>query len=349
MARPSPHCRAALLASLVLSLVSCGGDSDSTPPVTNGSADAGQPELAINSLCLGELLIGDIVGESGITISNGFSAGISTGLGGSLPIQISGLTTVTARDGIEISLEPEPAPSCPSAEEVEYLYITAHGLAEHDTGIFPNDQSPHAISEQDRIFRVPAHPAIAADNTALSADRFDGVLVNGVPVQMRESFCVPGSDCSTWHVNPLHEASWFGIDSHNAHTLSDGSYHYHGDPNALYDDVTATGATLIGTAADGFPIFAPWFNDGGVVRKATSSYALKTGERPVNAFLHPTLVGVWTGEYVEDYEYVPGSGDLDECNGMSIDGIYGYFITDEFPYLMNCLKGTPDPSFDLTP
>ncbi|MGB1222042.1 MAG: YHYH protein, partial [Alcanivoracaceae bacterium] len=40
---------------------------------------------------------------------------------------------------------------------------------------------------------------------------------------------------------------------------------------------------------------------------------------------------------------------LDECNGMSINGLYGYFVTDDFPYLMNCLKGTPDPSFDLVP
>lgn len=340
--------RLAILVSAALVVSGCGGDS-SRPAVAAAPAPNEAPELAVNSICLGELLIG---GTGGIEISNGASLSVSMSginLGGW--IQISGLASARPRDGIDISLDPEPAPapSCPSAEDVDYLYFSADGLPEHDTGTFPNDQSPHAISEQDRTFRVTAHPVIAASSTALSAERFDGVLVNGVPVQMRESFCVPGSDCNTWQVNPLHEPSWFGIDSHNAHTLADGSYHYHGNPNALYDDIAPAGATIIGTAADGFPIFGPWIDDGGVARKVTSSYALKIGERPVNAFLTPALVGPWTGEYVEDYEYVADSGDLDECNGMFIEGTYGYFVTDDFPYLMNCLKGTPDPSFELAP
>lgn len=338
-----PTSHLALMTVLVVSLAGCGGDS-SSPAVAAPPDATEQPEIALNPLCLGELLI--INGVGGVEISNGFSSGISiSGLGSG--IQISGMSAVTPRDGIEIS--PDPAPSCPDADQVEYIYLVADGLPGHDTGTFPNDNAPAAISEQDRSFRVTAHPAIAESVTALDSDRFDGVLANGVPVQMRESFCEAGVDCTSWHVNPLYEPSWFGIDSHNAHTLADGSYHYHGDPGALYDDITPTGATIIGTAADGFPIFGPWIDDGGVIRKVTSSYALKLGERPVNAFLNPGLAGPWTGEYVEDYEYVADSGDLDECNGMSINGLYGYFVTDDFPYLMNCLKGTPDPSFDLVP
>ena len=41
-----------------------------------------------------------------------------------------------------------------------------------------------------------------------------------------------------------------------------------------------------------------------------------------------------------------GNGDLDECNGMTVDGDYGYYVTDAYPWVLNCLIGDPDPSFD---
>ena len=39
------------------------------------------------------------------------------------------------------------------------------------------------------------------------------------------------------------------------------------------------------------------------------------------------------------------AGDLDECNGMTVDGAYGYYVTDQYPWVMACFQGTPDPSF----
>ena len=53
------------------------------------------------------------------------------------------------------------------------------------------------------------------------------------------------------------------------------------------------------------------------------------------------------GAFTQDYEYVEGLGDLDECNGrMGItpefpEGIYHYYATDGFPFLQRCVKGTP--------
>ena len=32
-----------------------------------------------------------------------------------------------------------------------------------------------------------------------------------------------------------------------------------------------------------------------------------------------------------DYEYVVGSGHLDECNNMQINGHYGYFVPEAYP------------------
>ena len=59
--------------------------------------------------------------------------------------------------------------------------------------------------------------------------------------------------------------------------------------------------------------------------------------------------GDYDGTYYDDYEFTGTAGDLDECNGMEVDGQYGYYVTDEFPYLMFCLSGTPDPSFGKGP
>ena len=55
------------------------------------------------------------------------------------------------------------------------------------------------------------------------------------------------------------------------------------------------------------------------------------------------------GTFVNDYEYTKGTGDgaLDECNGKEcyspeLDKItYCYFITEEFPYIPRCFRGTP--------
>ena len=51
------------------------------------------------------------------------------------------------------------------------------------------------------------------------------------------------------------------------------------------------------------------------------------------------------GTFVDDYEYVAGAGDLDECNGMTVDGAYGYYVTDAYPWVLGCFRGTPDESF----
>jgi len=52
------------------------------------------------------------------------------------------------------------------------------------------------------------------------------------------------------------------------------------------------------------------------------------------------------GTFLQDFEYVAGLGDLDECNGRTgvtpefPKGIYHYFATETFPYLQRCVKGS---------
>jgi YHYH protein len=55
------------------------------------------------------------------------------------------------------------------------------------------------------------------------------------------------------------------------------------------------------------------------------------------------------GTFTQDYEYVAGSGDLDECNGrMGVTpefpgGTYHYYVTDTYPYVQRCVKGQLAP------
>ena len=59
--------------------------------------------------------------------------------------------------------------------------------------------------------------------------------------------------------------------------------------------------------------------------------------------------GTYDGTFVDDWEYVAGSGDLDQCNGMMQDGVYGYVVTASYPHVLGCFTGTPDASFNKPP
>ena len=81
------------------------------------------------------------------------------------------------------------------------------------------------------------------------------------------------------------------------------------------------------------------------MRKLSSSYRVKSGTRPGGPG------GRYDGSFVQDYEYVAGLGDLDDCNGRTgvtreyPEGTYYYVITDSFPFIPRCFHGTPDRSF----
>jgi hypothetical protein len=194
---------------------------------------------------------------------------------------------------------------------------------------------------------------------ALTQAYYDGVMLNGVPIDLLSAGCHdPNSpqadaagntpigcpDTSAWLLEPLGTDGGFGVDSHNAHVQPDGSYHYHGNPNAMFDDFPGPmGSPVIGFAADGFPIYGSYFYDGnsGQVRKAISGYTLEDGQRPSGP---NDPGGDYDGTYVADWEFTD-AGDLDECNGMEIDGEYGYYVTDGYPWIIGCLMGLPDLSF----
>ena len=109
----------------------------------------------------------------------------------------------------------------------------------------------------------------------------------------------------------------------------------------------------IAWAADGFPMYEfHGYRDAADatsgMKELHSSWRLKSGERPGG---DKGPGGAFDGTYTQDYEFVKGSGDLDECNGRFgvtpefPAGTYYYVITGEFPYVTRALRGTPDKSF----
>ncbi len=224
-----------------------------------------------------------------------------------------------------------------------------------------NDESARfadPVAAQDLALWIPRNPSIADEPTALGLLFYNAVMLNGVVLDLYSNGCYapddPTADASgniangcglsvEWRLNPMGPVK-FGTDSHNAHTQPGGLYHYHGNPMAMYDpEETDQGSPVIGFAADGFPIYGPHFIDPstGEMKVATSGYTLKKGSRPTS---ESSPGGTYDGTYNEDYEYT-NAGTLDECNGMTIKGQYGYYVTDSYPYVMGCFKGTPDNSF----
>ncbi|MFK8138768.1 MAG: YHYH protein [Bdellovibrionales bacterium] len=106
----------------------------------------------------------------------------------------------------------------------------------------------------------------------------------------------------------------------------------------------ATTSSVFSFATLGFSVCGSYMHDGGPIRLVVSGYTLKSGFRVSQSGEGAFPGGSYDRTFRDDYEYT-SAGDLDECNGMTVDGQYGYYITSDFPYAMNCFKGTLDSSF----
>lgn len=233
--------------------------------------------------------------------------------------------------------------------ESKECVLSTNSIPNHDF----NDSNASFVTDVAAIsdeFRIPLEPKFANETTALSLTYDNALLLNGIKVDLIAAACYNVGDekigCNDidqpWRFDPMSPENDFGTDSHNAHTQPDGTYHYHGNPVALFDQSGSVESPVVGFAADGFPIFGTYINDNGQIRAVTSSYRLKNGTRPSSA---GDPGGTYNGQYVDDYEYIEGLGDLDECNGMMRDGVYGYYIVNAYPWVLKCYKGTLNESF----
>lgn len=215
--------------------------------------------------------------------------------------------------------------------------ILSNGLPDHSTGTFPNRGNPHSIKEQHIRLCVSAHPK--KSNRARYIRGSIGVALNGVQFRpgtadyydpdSRRGFSRDRS--SGWNLEGMGARELLGLDENNAHVDERGLYHYHGVASALS---RLDHSSLIGYAADGFEIH---YVGSGV----SSSWRLKSGTRPSGPG------GRYDGTYNEDWEFVAGSGSLDECNGGTLNGTFVYFATDTYPFYPRCLWGQASADFTV--
>ncbi|MEL6425766.1 MAG: YHYH protein, partial [Pseudomonadota bacterium] len=207
--------------------------------------------------------------------------------------------------------------------------IASDGVPDHETGPWREGAT---VEEQDHSFCMDATPELT--DTISHRVRISGITVTGIPLRPGTAeYYDPTSErgysrdpSSGWNVEGI---GGLIMDEQNAHVDGDGMYHYHGIPSAVTGSLDGT---LFGYAADGFEIHY-------LGAEAQSSWQLKGGERETGPG------GVHDGTYVQDYEFVAGSGDLDECNGGLLNGQYVYFATDTYPFFPRCFKGTVSSDF----
>ncbi|XZE53735.1 YHYH protein [Planctomycetaceae bacterium SH139] len=255
-------------------------------------------------------------------------------------------------------LIPQPStvtPDVDSAVSIKVVgdqrIIIANAIPAHKVGQFPSRGNPNRMTPQRLEYRIPAHPQVADEATPMNGEF--GVAINGVPFDPSAAEVYAGD--RNWRYEPLSGAIALGIDVSHAHVQPNGKYHYHGLPTGLLDTVklkSSEHSPLIGWAADGFPIYAVYGysnpqEPNSTIEKLTSSYQLKKGDRPAGN----APGGKYDGTFIQDYEFVAGSGDLDECNGRQTvtpefpAGTYAYFMTEEWPVVPRFHRGTPSADF----
>jgi hypothetical protein len=238
-------------------------------------------------------------------------------------------------------------------------YVEAHssGVSLYFFGPFQTPVNPVDRLRQFR-FRLPRRPAPETGARLSVRPDIIGVFVNGSPIyNLFEAESYRGQNL--WRFDTLARSD-------------DGTWTASGHPRAELQHGFASGllerliadasqhSPIIGYAFDGYPIYGPWgfanADGSGGLRRLRSSYRLREIKRrtqwPDGLELTPGQHGPEVGaefplgSFVEDYEYAPGAGDLDEFNGRFTvtpeypAGTYAYFLSTDasgrlaFPYLL---------------
>lgn len=247
--------------------------------------------------------------------------------------------------------------------------INANSIPNHLVGLFGQVQgalNPNAISVQNENYLLTLAPNTTATYTPLLSSTGPaysfGILLNGVELDpiAAEPFPHEGimSANVNWEWNLEATNVNLGLDCNNAHVQPNGKYHYHGAPTSYLEDINVQSnqMTLIGYAADGFPIYYKYAystanSSSSTIIEMTSSYQLKSGDRSGDGITAPC--GEYNGVYSADYEFIENLGTLDEANGRTgvtpeyPTGTYYYVLTESFPIIPRYFKGTPSNDFKI--
>jgi hypothetical protein len=160
-----------------------------------------------------------------------------------------------------------------------------------------------------------------------------------------------------WTVNELSKYSTSELnagillgENYYPNTNNYGIYNLNSNFINLFDIKSTEHSPIIGWAYDGCPIYGQYGyknidGSGGIITMKSSYKKVKTA---------PSLIDSPNIDFIEDYQYVEGLGDLDEHNGRYCitpeypDGVYAYFATNIFPFFIGDTYSfdVPSENFD---
>lgn len=211
--------------------------------------------------------------------------------------------------------------------------------------IGPWTGNPNTPANQNFVFKITRNPVQNTGTATAIGLGHIGVWTNGVSI-FNVSDAMSYNNAGVWYRNAYF---WEGpgFDACLGHPQQQGEYHHHVSPTCLYNDADSTHhSPIIGYAFDGFPVYGAYaytnVNGTGPIKRMTSSYADTTTNLRANG---PAVSSTYpAGCFIQDFQYVAGSGDLDARNGRFCvtpeypSGTYAYFVTIDnnrnpvFPY-----------------
>ena len=251
--------------------------------------------------------------DGGTPVPGGPDAAVDPGC-----VQASSFMDVAASDGAGPGY---PTPSLDVSCTDALVLIESNGI--------PNFEfvpiTPNALTEQEFEWELPRLPAMAGSTSDVPLVGVAAIAVNGLPIFGPTE--APQMGSRDPYLDDI-------LDYCSGHTAMGGVYHFHARPDCLFADAEGNTSLVLAYAIDGFPILAPYecAND-----SCTQTEELASSWRQVEEVYGTSIQNAW-----DAHEYVPGLGDLDECNGKTLpDGSYAYYATDTFPYFVGCYRGTP--------
>lgn len=199
--------------------------------------------------------------------------------------------------------------------------------------------TPNPLVVSNQHYEITLNPQMAAMTTDIPLLGTIAFAVNGLPIFGPNEGAQPAAEA---YGDPIFNGI---MDACLGHTAD--RYHYHSllekcliaaglvsEPWTNADPDASKASPVVGWALDGFPIYGSReCTDAKCtsVVKVKSGYA-QTGNPKTNAWQAYT----WS-DHPGDNTY------MDECNGHTgPDGTYHYHVTDQFPYVLGCYRGTPN-------
>lgn len=237
-----------------------------------------------------------------------------------------------------------------------YVYVHTNNIPSYSIGSWAaNPNTPVATNNWYKISRNPT-AATSKVGTSLGAM---GALINGVALY-NPNDAQSYNNLNIWNRNAYYNEK-ISFDSCNGHPAPGGQYHNHINPVCLYNSTnSAKHSPLLGFLFDGYPIYGPFGyssanNSASPINRLLTSYttrnitvrtSLASGPPLTASQYGPPVNATYPiGNYLQDYQYVAGLGDLDAFNGRYCvtpdfpTGTYAYFLSTDannspvYPYL----------------